>query len=165
MVLSAPGNTASRGQRLLDLNAVLNSDKPEGAIAFTKGTYSFNWSWTFTDPAIGVSFPFGPVVGVGQVNNLALYNDPTKNPLLPSSYETSGTYTGTVKAGDLFGFGLISSNPSTWQTGIATGTITNFQFIAEYSEVPGPLPLAGAAAGFAWSRRLRRRLKTAQSVV
>jgi hypothetical protein len=26
-------------------------------------------------------------------------------------------------------------------------------------QVPGPLPLAGAAAAFSWSRQLRRRLR------
>lgn len=31
------------------------------------------------------------------------------------------------------------------------------------TEVPGPLPIAGAGAAFAWSRRLRRRLKLAGS--
>jgi hypothetical protein len=45
----------------------------------------------------------------------------------------------------------------------ATGVIDNFQFVAEY-DVPGPLPVVGAAAAFAWSRRLRKRLNSAKTL-
>lgn len=48
-------------------------------------------------------------------------------------------------------------------TGAGTGVIDNFQFIAEY-DVPGPLPVVGAAAAFAWSRRLRKRLNSAKTL-
>jgi hypothetical protein len=44
-----------------------------------------------------------------------------------------------------------------------TGVIENFQFVAEY-DVPGPLPVVGAAAAFAWSRRLRKRLNSAKTL-
>jgi hypothetical protein len=44
-----------------------------------------------------------------------------------------------------------------------TGTITDFKFVAEY-DVPGPLPIVGAAAAFAWSRKLRNRLKSANTL-
>jgi hypothetical protein len=51
------------------------------------------------------------------------------------------------------------------QTGSnATGVINDFTFVAEYEEVPGPLPLVGAAAAFAWSRRLRKRLNSANTL-
>jgi hypothetical protein len=32
-------------------------------------------------------------------------------------------------------------------------------FGPNFAEVPAPLPLAGAATGLAWSRRLRRRVR------
>jgi hypothetical protein len=48
-------------------------------------------------------------------------------------------------------------------TGTGTGVIENFQFVAEY-DVPGPLPVVGAAAAFAWSRRLRKRLNSAKTL-
>ncbi len=48
-------------------------------------------------------------------------------------------------------------------TGTGTGIIENFQFVAEY-DVPGPLPVVGAAAAFAWSRRLRKRLNSAKTL-
>ena len=38
----------------------------------------------------------------------------------------------------------------------------NFTFQAQFSPVPGPLPLLGAAAGFSFTRRLRRRVKQSQ---
>jgi len=46
---------------------------------------------------------------------------------------------------------------------LGTGDISHFKFQAEY-EVPGPLPVVGAAAAFAWSRRLRKRLNSAKSL-
>ena len=49
-------------------------------------------------------------------------------------------------------------------TGEGTGVISNFVFEAEYEAVPGPLPLLGAAAAFAWSRRLRKRLNSANTL-
>jgi hypothetical protein len=164
MTLTAFAGAAGKGERSLDLNAVLNPIKPEGAIAFTGGSYSFNWTWTFTDSALGVTLPFGPVLGPGQVNNLAVATSGS-NLNSPSSYQTSGTYSGTVAAGDTFAFATVSTGvvPG-FDTGTSIGVISDFRFLAEYSEVPGPLPLAGAAAGFAWSRRLRRRLKSAQLI-
>jgi hypothetical protein len=48
-------------------------------------------------------------------------------------------------------------------TGVGTGVIDNFVFTAEY-DVPGPLPVVGAAAAFAWSRRLRKRLNSAKTL-
>ena len=39
----------------------------------------------------------------------------------------------------------------------------NFTFQAQFIvPVPGPLPLLGAAAGFSFTRRLRRRVKQSQ---
>jgi len=49
-------------------------------------------------------------------------------------------------------------------TATGTGVISDFKFIAEY-DVPGPLPIVGAAAAFAWSRKLRNRLKSANTLV
>ena len=50
---------------------------------------------------------------------------------------------------------------TTAATGTGVGKIYDFKFVAEY-EVPGPLPVVGAAAAFAWSRRLRKRLNSAK---
>jgi hypothetical protein len=65
---------------------------------------------------------------------------------------------------EVFGFQLFRNNGvASGTAGIGTGVISNFKVAAEY-EVPGPLPLAGAAAAFAWSRKLRNRLKLSESI-
>jgi len=38
------------------------------------------------------------------------------------------------------------------------GRVSGFAYLANYKEVPGPLPVAAAVGAFAWSRRIRRRL-------
>lgn len=56
-------------------------------------------------------------------------------------------------------------NPDQWFFWDGTHPTTKgHSLIAEemFRQVPGPLPLAGAAAAFSWSRQLRRRLRTAQ---
>ena len=47
-----------------------------------------------------------------------------------------------------------------------TGALTSFTntYRESFERVPGPLPLAGALAGLAWTRRLRRRLQSASTV-
>jgi len=47
-----------------------------------------------------------------------------------------------------------------------TGALTSFTntYRQSFERVPGPLPLAGALAGLAWTRRLRRRLQSAPSL-
>lgn len=49
----------------------------------------------------------------------------------------------------------------------ATGTwdsITNYSTFFKMTEIPGPLPILGAASAFGFSRSLRRRIKTAKAV-
>jgi hypothetical protein len=38
----------------------------------------------------------------------------------------------------------------------------NGYFNANLSTVPGPLPVLGAAAGFGWTRRLRKRIRASK---
>ena len=70
-------------------------------------------------------------------------------------------YTNTTFVSSELRFALSKSGTSA-ATGVGTGVIKDFQFTAEY-DVPGPLPIVGAAAAFAWSRRLRKRLNSAKS--
>lgn len=42
--------------------------------------------------------------------------------------------------------------------------VTPAAFGGNFSEVPGPLPVLGAAAAFGWSRRLRRRLSSSATL-
>ena len=62
---------------------------------------------------------------------------------------------------------LSTCNPDQWFFWNGTNPTTQgHALIAQemLQQVPGPLPLAGAAAAFSWSRQLRRRLKTARAV-
>lgn len=65
--------------------------------------------------------------------------------------ELLGTFNGTSNVAGDFGWENPSSNGA---FGIAADAIT---FSAD---VPGPLPIFGAAAAFGWSRRLRQRIST-----
>jgi hypothetical protein len=47
-----------------------------------------------------------------------------------------------------------------WTAATVSGSI-GVRYIYEYTPVPGPLPLMGVGTAFTWSRRLRKRLKTA----
>lgn len=65
----------------------------------------------------------------------------------PFSYESPLIQPGTVLT-----FGVRSTDNN---LDVGELTITNFH----YTEVPGPLPLLGAATAFGWSRRLRTRIR------
>jgi hypothetical protein len=119
-------------------------------------TASGNYTWNTTNNA---KFTFG----VDSNNS----SDTPLNTVSPKS--------GTFLVGDSFISPLPDfdpANPDTLDFSITrvgasaavtgTGVISDFQFIAEY-DVPGPLPVVGAAAAFAWSRRLRKRLNSAKT--
>lgn len=56
----------------------------------------------------------------------------------------------------------LSFAPNTFGTAPFTSyAVSNGTFLSGTYGVPGPMPLLGAAAGFGWSRRLRRRLACA----
>lgn len=59
----------------------------------------------------------------------------------------------TINPGDTIRFGVFTAA----NTGGRIGTLTINSF--NVADVPGPLPLFGAGAAFAWSRRLRSRLR------
>jgi hypothetical protein len=53
---------------------------------------------------------------------------------------------------------LVSNSRPLYFMGSGTDTATRIESFS-FDEVPGPLPVLGAAAAFGWSRRLRRKLK------
>jgi hypothetical protein len=164
-------NIASSSARLVTPGATYSVDADQfntfaptsssgRAMKFVKGSLdSFAWDWTTTTTGatnIG-TYRFGYSTNIGGTA--------VTTQLLSG---TSGTQSGSKAPalemfdGDTFGFFGGKSNTNGGATG-ATGTIKNFSFTAYYTDVPGPLPLAGAAGAFAWSRRLRRRLKDSAS--
>ena len=163
MTLGVPGTTTGATGQYLFNTSVLNTYAPSSGFTFKSGTLSFDWTWTFANGSSGTNYPFSYSVGTVTTGPIFTYNGGgTDN---PANYVTSGTISGvSVSSADSqFGFKLNTTLGSPF-FGAATATISNLTLNATYTDVPGPLPVAGAAAGFAWSRKLRRRLKTAQSV-
>jgi hypothetical protein len=126
-----------------------------GRILSWKATGSYNWSTT--GAAANDKYDF-------RVDS---NNSPGAdlNPSAPSSgtFSVGNSYLINPFDGDVpdvIDFTVVRTGSA---TGSGTGVISNFQFVAEY-DVPGPLPVVGAAAAFAWSRRLRKRLNSAKSL-
>lgn len=105
------------------------------------GIVSFNWSYSTTDP-LYESFGYMLNGAYKQLAGLKNYS--------------SGLASFSVRQGDVFGFNAYSVDQS--YEGSFT-TISNFSAPTEDSPVPAPLPLMGVAAAFAYSRKLRSRIK------
>lgn len=118
----------------------------------TAGLVSFNWSFLSDDDA--QYDPFGYLVG-GVFTKLT---DDSGAMLIPQS----GTASFSVLAGQFFGF---RQNSTDSKYGRASTTISNFNGPTAPASVPGPLPILGVGAAFAYSRRLRRRINLAKSPV
>lgn len=140
--------------------AALEAFKPAGATTFKFGSPSFTWDWTTSinmNATAAGRYTFAPSV---NGNTSPFKWNPTTGATAGQIYTGSVSPLTVVADGGSFGF--VHSKTSGGSLATTTGTITSFTFDAVYEAVPGPLPLAAAAAGFAWSRKLRRRLKTAQ---
>jgi hypothetical protein len=126
------------------------------AVKFLGGTLTYDWTWSApisANPGQAADFNFESKV-----------NSAVATEFSPASgTSASGSSGATLDSSDTFGFQ--HSRVGSTASRAATGTISNFTFVADYVTVPGPLPLAGAAAAFAWSRRLRQRLKSSQASV
>ena len=115
------------------------------------GPVKFDWAYSSTDSGNYDSF--------GYLLN-GIYNQ-----LADNASQGSGTTTFNLAGGDTFGFSVFSLDGQ-FDPGIAT--ISNFSAPIPSSapaSVPGPLPILGVGAAFAYSRRLRRRINLAKSPV
>lgn len=118
----------------------------------TAGTVSFDWNFSTAD---GAAYdPFGYLLNGAftQLTNGA------------GAQTQSGSASFSVLSGDVFGF---RQNSFDSIFGRASTTISNFNgpTAAAPASVPGPLPILGVGAAFAYSRRLRRRINLAKSPV
>ena len=160
ITLSRPANAGTTAAVFTASTALLDAWKPTNAITFLNGSPSFTWEWqTSTNmnaTALG-RYQFSAQVG-GSLSPIKW--NPTTTATANQVYSGTVNPLTVLTPGQTFGFSHIKTAGGSAAT--TTGTITAFTFDAVYSAVPGPLPLAAAAAGFAWSRKLRRRLKTAQ---
>ena len=129
---------------------VVNALKPAGAGAFIGWKSTGNYTWGITGSSNNAKY------------NFTAGSDVDGSTKLNTNSPDSGTFdVGSASDTDILTF-QIARNGGT--TGEGTGVISNFVFEAEYEAVPGPLPLLGAAAAFGWSRRLRKRLNSANTL-
>lgn len=167
LTLTASANTSASagstgGVSYATSTSVFDDVKPVGAGAFTTGTLSFDWRWRFTagsgTPTTNTSFIFQTIIGgtpSGPLNLAPLSASTNASPI----WSSLSSYSAPVSAGQAFSFNL--GQAFAVGNGVATVEISNYKFIANFAAVPGPLPIAGAAVAFGWSRKLRRRLKVA----
>jgi hypothetical protein len=154
-----PGNSGGQASVQQQVTpGFIASFSPKAFWTFIKATVNYDYSWT--GPTSVWNFnKIGPYTPTGSL----LANAPnTAKVKLNTSNPLTGSVTQTVLANQAFGFNVERAGGPSSAT-IGTAVISNFKVAAEY-EVPGPLPLAGAAAAFAWSRKLRNRLKLSESI-
>ena len=116
-------------------------------------------TWTVTNGAQSSSLMFSWAFATtlpAATNQSAWYLVGTNATQLTATDGDSGSVSNfSLAPFETFGF-RVSTTDNTGDYGVLS--ITNFTATpTAASEVPAPLPLAGAAAGFSWSRRLRRR--------
>lgn len=116
--------------------------------ASTAGTVSFDWNFTNNNSYNSFWDPFGYLLN-GAFNQLTT----------DSLFSQSGSIAFSVNTGDVFGFRQNSVDSA---DGTTSTTITNF---SAPTSVPGPLPILGVGAAFAYARRLRRRINLAKGPV
>jgi len=112
------------------------------------GTLAFGFNFFPIEPSGGTDFGF---FRIGTTDEVYTSSENTDNVPIPYSF--------SVATGDILSFGVYTADNN---GGEGYLEISNFQFTDE--EVPGPLPALGAGAAFAWSRKLRARVKTAQTL-
>ena len=120
----------------------------------TAGTVSFDWNFSTADDEGAEYDPFGYLLN-GAFTQLTSDS---------GSSTQSGSASFSVLTGQVFGFRQNSFDSA---YGRASTTISNFNgpTAAAPASVPGPLPILGVGAAFAYSRRLRRRINLAKSPV
>lgn len=139
-----------------------------GAVTFLSGVFSYDWHITSQTPNNGGlgAYNFSQTE-TGQTSIKFAYPaaPPTTGPLNVAD-GTGANIASVLLDNSKFGWFLTkTNNVGSPDPSFAHATISNFVFTATYEQVPGPLPLFGAAAAFAWTRGLRRRLKSAQTSI
>jgi hypothetical protein len=154
-----PGNSAGQASVQQQVNpALIASFNAPTFWTFTKAIVDYDYSWTESTTVWNFN-KIGPYTPTG---NLTANAPGTAKFKLNTSSPVTGSVTQNVLANEAFGFNVERAGGA-GSANIGTAVISNFKVAAEY-EVPGPLPLAGAAAAFAWSRKLRNRLKLSESI-
>ena len=137
---------------------------PTRALPFTSTP-----TWTFTSPTPATGDLFG--ISVALNGNTALIGALGDNNNASSAYlfdVSSGTRLRTFLspnpgAGDEFGISVALSGNTALIGADGDSRYTGAAYVyasTSSQSVPGPLPLLGLGAAFAWSRKLRRRIHT-----
>ena len=148
---------APSAKRVIDI-ALVDALRPSAELDFVG--WKVTGKYTFTGPSLA-KFDFK----AQSVSDVQLLEN-TTNPGTPVTTFTEFSVTGDGTLDDEIDFDIARNNSGS--NASATGTITDFKFEAYYEnveDVPGPLPIVGAAAAFAWSRKLRNRLKPTNTLV
>ena len=165
VVLNVSGSisSASTGNQPMGFG---NNFTPSAAIISPRITGDVAPKWNLSNgPSTfgsGGNSPFTSYSGTlailfGSANIIAIENYSVGSPI-----SGSGLFTGTTLAG----LGLSSTTPgllASWNINGSSETVEVRIGSTAPSSVPGPLPLFGAAAAFAHSRRLRARLRAGSS--
>lgn len=118
------------------------------------------------------SFTLSPTDGAASVGGLVA-SSATIRVTETTQFDLVGTYLGGASPGSKIFFGITTFiNLGRDDLGVPITKAPSSPFSIDFdtaafnggyfSIVPGPLPLAGAAAAFAWSRALRRRIKASK---
>jgi hypothetical protein len=128
-------------------------NSPGGGSTTTPRTTTWTVSNGAQSSTLQFSWAFGTPSNAGATNLRAWYLVGTNATQITARDGDFGSVSSISLAPfETFGF-RVSTDDNSGDYGVLS--ITNF--MATPTEVPAPLPLAGAAATFHWSRRLRRR--------
>jgi hypothetical protein len=172
LTLHKPADSSGQANRQYTITQALVDKLASPAVygdslVFKSATVSFNWAYSVDGGASASDFSFNAVGPYTTPNNNPATGGAPLNKLnvLGTSPETGGgTSPVTLAVGDTFGVQLFrNGGVPTGSPGVGDVVITDFEFAATY-HVPGPLPILGAGAAFAWSRKLRNRLKVSNSI-
>jgi hypothetical protein len=147
-------NIAAANAKRVITTAVIDALRP------TRGGSFLGWKATGNYLFTGSNLAKFDFTGESNTDSQKLEN--STNPGTPVTTPTAFFVEGDGVLDDEIEFKVkrITSGAAT-----GVGTISDFKFEAYYEDVPGPLPIVGAAAAFAWSRKLRNRLKPANTLV
>ena len=154
IVKNGNNTAAANASRVINLN-VVDALRPIGGVNFLGWKASGKYSYTGSNLA---RFDFR-----GQSSSDIQLLENSTSPGTPVTTPTAFSVTGDGTLDDEIEFDI--TRITSGSGAIATGTVTDFKFEAYYEDVPGPLPIVGAAAAFAWSRKLRNRLKPTNTLV
>jgi hypothetical protein len=130
------------------------------SVTWNTGTYTFNYTITHATKKLSSisntlsgSANLNQNIGAYQVDSTLSAADLTANFNL--GLGTNGTYT--------YPSPTLSSDTFNTNLTVSQGSIENFSATYSFAEVPGPLPIFGVGAAFAFSRRIRARISAAKS--